>query len=382
MRKPLPTTAVRKVAVIAHSARSLRRYRGGLMRELAARRHRVLAMAPDVDDAVAAEFGAENIQTAVFPLEQQSAGPFAARRTEKAIGEALKAFDPHVVVASGPRTAMLGAALGRSAGAERVVLVVNGLAALGVDGDAPSGWLQGSGAKRRRKAAIAAADMLVFHNPDDPRTLVAEETMPASKPHVVTAGSGVDLSHYAMAPLPPLAGGLVFVMLARLAAGQGVLTFAEAAAALKPKAQAARFILAGLPSTEPDAVTPQHLARWPGAIEVVPSAADVRPLIAAAHVLVHPSRNEGLPGAVLEGLAMGRPVIASDIPGSRLAIDERVNGVLVPPGDADALAAAMESFLRRPDLIPAMSRASRAKAERLFDERAVIEQMLGALGIA
>ncbi len=381
MRKPLPKTAVRKVAVIAHSARSLLRYRGGILRELAVRRHRVLALAPDVDDAVAAELGAHGIQSAAFPLEHQSAGPFAARRTERAIGEALKEFAPHVVVASGPRTAMLGAMLGRSAGAGRVVVIVNGLAALGIDGETPSRWLQGSGARRRRKAAIAAADMLVFHNPDDPRTLLAEETMPADKPYLVTAGSGIDLAHYATAPLPPLAGGLVFLMLARLVTRQGVLTFAEAAAALKPKAQAARFVLAGLPTGDPDAVTSQQLGRSPGSIEVRAPVADVRPLIAEAHVLVHPSTSEGLPGALLEGLALGRPLIASDIPGSRLAIDERVNGVLVPPGDAAALAVAMESFLRRPDLIPAMARASRAKAERLFDERAVIEKMLRALEI-
>jgi len=381
MRKPLPTAAVRKVAVIAHSSRSLLRFRGGLMRELVARRHRVLALAPDVDDAVAADLAAHDIQSAAFPLEHQTAGPFAARRTERAITESLKEFAPHVVVASGPRTAMLGAVIGRSSGAARVVVIVNGLSALGVDGETPSRWLQGSGARRRRKAAIAAADVLVFHNPDDPRTLLAEETMPADKPYLVTAGSGIDLARYAAAPLPPLAGGLVFVMLARLVTRQGVQTFAEAAAGLKPKAQAARFVLAGLPSSDPDAVTTQQLARWPGSLELLPPAADVRPLIADAHVLVHPSMSEGLPGAVLEALAVGRPVIASDIPGSRLAVDERVNGVLVRPGDAAALAVAMESFLRRPDLIPAMARASRAKAERLFDERPVIEQMLRALEI-
>lgn len=108
-----------------------------------------------------------------------------------------------------------------------------------------------------------------------------------------------------------------------------------------------------------------------GAVEVLGELADIRPALAAAHVSVLPSHSEGMPRAVLEALAMGRPVITSDIPGARETVDERVNGVLVPPSQVEPLVAAMESFLKRPDLIAAMARASRQKAERRFDAAAV-----------
>ena len=67
--------------------------------------------------------------------------------------------------------------------------------------------------------------------------------------------------------------------------------------------------------------------------------------------------------------------------GCRETVDERVNGVLVAPRDPEALAEAMESFLRRPDLIPAMARASRGKAERFDSVAAVRRTMLGVVGI-
>ena len=341
-----------------------------------------IAVGYGLDAGARRQLAAMSIEAGDFPLDPLGSVAFAERRTERAISEALKAFAPHAVVASGPRTGLLGATLGKVAGADRVVLIANGLSALGLNVEAArKGWFGESGAHRRRKAGLAAADLVVFHNPDDPRRLIVEGLMPASQRHLVTLGSGVELAHYDTAPLPPLADGLVFLMLARLDKATGIGTFIDAATRVKAKAPGARFVLAGTDGRERGGLTAKHMAVHKAVIEHVGFVADVRPLIAAAHVIVHPSMSEGLPGAVLEALSAGRPVIASDIPGSRSAIDERVNGVLVPPGDADALAAAMESFLRRPDLIPAMARASRAKAERLFDDRVVVAAMLLALDV-
>ncbi len=105
-------------------------------------------------------------------------------------------------------------------------------------------------------------------------------------------------------------------------------------------------------------------------------------LLAQCHIFVYPSHAEGMPQPVLEAMAAGRPIITTDVAGCRDTVDERVNGCLVKAGDARALAAAMESFLKRPDLIPSIARASRAKAERFCGIETVSGSLLAALGLA
>jgi glycosyltransferase involved in cell wall biosynthesis len=103
--------------------------------------------------------------------------------------------------------------------------------------------------------------------------------------------------------------------------------------------------------------------------------------MARTHVFVLPATGDAVPNALVEAVAMGRPVITTTARGCRVAVREGTNGILIPPGDPGALASAMARLLVRPDLIPSMSRASRALAESRFDSRRVHEQLLNALGL-
>ena len=198
---------------------------------------------------------------------------------------------------------------------------------------------------------------------------------------MVVPGAGVDLTRFKPAPLPPIEAGLVFLMIAPLDQRHGVLEYAEAARQIRSHGRRARFQLVATPSQSVDAMSLAQLAPYASDLEFLDPSDDVRPLLAACHVYVYPSRAEGMPRTVLEALAMGRPVITTDTPGCREAIDERVNGCLVPPHDAGALTLAIESILKRPDLIPSQARAGRLKAERRFDVRDVNRSLFEALGM-
>ncbi|HVP01395.1 MAG TPA: glycosyltransferase, partial [Solirubrobacteraceae bacterium] len=107
-------------------------------------------------------------------------------------------------------------------------------------------------------------------------------------------------------------------------------------------------------------------------------------LMAAADVVVQPSRNEGLSITVLEAMAAGRPVVASDVGGTRESVADGVTGVLVPPGRPDALAAALDALLRDPRRRAALGAAARARAVASFSAQAmaaatsaVYEELLG-----
>ena len=78
-----------------------------------------------------------------------------------------------------------------------------------------------------------------------------------------------------------------------------------------------------------------------GAFKLRGRVANIAAFLAEVDVLVHPSLQEGLPLAVLEGMAAAKPVVASDLPAIRYALADGAAGELVPPGDAGALAAAM-----------------------------------------
>jgi glycosyltransferase involved in cell wall biosynthesis len=94
---------------------------------------------------------------------------------------------------------------------------------------------------------------------------------------------------------------------------------------------------------------------------------DVPSLLAAAGVFVLSSRSEGLPISVLEAMAAGLPVVASDVGGLREQVVDGETGLLVPAGDPERLADALRSLLDDAPRRAAMGAAGRARAEELFD---------------
>lgn len=109
---------------------------------------------------------------------------------------------------------------------------------------------------------------------------------------------------------------------------------------------------------------------------------DVPSYLQAADVFVLPSRREGMPVALLEAMACGLPCIASRLPGSTEAIiDDGVNGVLVPPGDALALAAALERLLSNPDERQRLGTAARATISHRYSSGNVADRWLDAYAL-
>lgn len=103
---------------------------------------------------------------------------------------------------------------------------------------------------------------------------------------------------------------------------------------------------------------------------------DTARLMAAADVLVLPSREEGLSNVILEAMAAALPVLASDAGGSPELIDHDRSGLLFPSGDVDALAAALQRLLEDPSLRQQLGAAARARIEAEFAISRLIERSL------
>jgi glycosyltransferase involved in cell wall biosynthesis len=104
---------------------------------------------------------------------------------------------------------------------------------------------------------------------------------------------------------------------------------------------------------------------------------DVRPAIHAADCVVLPSYREGLPRSLMEASAMGKPVIATDVPGCRDVVEDGVTGLLCAPQSDVDLAAKMTTFLQMSAQTRAqMGTNGRAFVRREFDEKIVFAHYL------
>lgn len=360
-----------RFALVAPSAESVLNLRDGLVLEAVVRRHRVLCITPPASSRnvnMLRDLGAQH-----RALDKEAPRiPFLSDwQQTKQLVDIFRDWQPHVAMGFGMRPMVDAAIAARRAKVKRVVSLCNGLPANGVEGLA----------QRRLAHAMRASDAVIFHNQDDPRRLADAGLLPEGLRSAVVPGAGVDLRRFPAKPLPPQADGIVFLMISRLEHPRGVMDYAIAARELKQRVKDARFLLAGPLGKGSEAVTLDALAAAGGALEYQGSLDDVRKTLASSHVFVYPSHAEGMPLAVLEALATGRPVITTDTPGCRETVDDLVSGCLVAAGNAKALAAAMEGFIKRPELIQSASRAARLKAERRFDRAAVNRTLLEVLGL-
>lgn len=369
-----------RIAVIGSDAMLVARLRGNLIKGLISSGHAVRCFAPQAGAGPARHLADLGAELASFPLDPPGAGPFAERSNINALASALGEWQPQIVVTNGRRTTLFGIEAAAKARVARIVPIVSGLGSLELGPAENGSWLARTRRKRRLKSAFAASAAAIFHNTSDVEALQALGLLsPARLPLCVVNGAGVSLDDFAQQPLPGLEDGMVFILLARLDRLKGVEEFCAAARLVKAQAPTARFIVVGPPGIGADGISAADMRAWEGAVTYEGAADDPRQALASAHVVVLPSKVEGMSRVLMEAAALGRPIITSDIPGCRNAVDERINGCLVPPGDAAALAEALQSFLKRPDQLAPMGRASRLKAERRFDERQVVQHELAMI---
>lgn len=168
-----------------------------------------------------------------------------------------------------------------------------------------------------------------------------------------------------------------FLMIARLLYDKGYLEYVAAACEIKKIYTDAEFLLLGsidesYPNHVPRSVVEKDVAN--GSINYLGYIDDVRAVVRDVDCIVHPSfYNEGLSRVLMEGLAMAKPIITTDIPGCKETVDDGINGFLCKPRDAESLVAAIKKFLRLSEYERLkLGQAGRQKAEKQFDVRKVI----------
>lgn len=228
--------------------------------------------------------------------------------------------------------------------------------------------------KRLYRFALSYAYKVWFLNQSDIDDFLGNKLIAPEKVFHLP-GEGVNLREFQKVLLPSTYG-FTFILIARMLTDKGVYEFVDAARILKRKYPNLRFRLLGpADSDNPTAISIKQLNEWQqsGFVEYLGSANDIRPHVSKAHVVVLPSYREGLSKVLMEAAAMGRPLIASNVPGCIELIDEGVNGYLCEVRNAEDLADKMELMLAKtPQELQHMGDASRQKMYEEFDERKIV----------
>ena len=199
---------------------------------------------------------------------------------------------------------------------------------------------------------------------------------------VETIYNGIDPTPwFALAPHQRRAGEFKIVTVGNVRRVKGHDVLIRAAAELRRDFPGAQVQIAGEILDQDYFLELQNLIRELGLGDRVIFAGGVSDLcgfLGGADLFVLPSRSEGFSNAIVEAMAAGLPVVASDVGGNAEAVLDGKTGRIVPPDDADALAAAMRQFLADPEMACQMGAAGRARVAERFTSDAMIGQVTAA----
>lgn len=215
-------------------------------------------------------------------------------------------------------------------------------------------------AGRVSSAVIAVSDF-------DRRRALAERVLPASKLHLVRNGIALP----PILPQPETDAPLSVLMVARFGSPKDQPLLLRALSRLRHPWEL--HLLGDGPRRRDfeDLVGALDLAEK---VHVHGNRRDVERFLRTSHVVCLPSDWEGLPLSLLEAMAAGRPVVASDVGGIPEAVDHEKTGLLVPRGDEDGWVNALERLATSPSLRRTMGRAARLRVERMFSVERMLEE--------
>lgn len=370
-----------QIALISNQAKSMINFRGPLIEELVRRGHKVLALAPDFEELTRSECEKLGARPVDFTMSRTGMNPFRELAAILELRRLLKTLCPDVVLSFFLKPVIYGTIAAASAKIEQRFALIEGLGFAFT----PSG-----GFDLRRFAvqlpmllltrfAMKRLDKVIMLNRDDRNELIDRGLVPSGATCLLGA-IGLDLDEWPELPLPR--ERVVFILVARLLADKGIREFVEAVRIVRRSNCDARFLLLGGLDDNPTAISSVEVNSWvtEGLIEW-PGHVPVRPWLAIANVFVLPSYREGLPRSTQEAMAMGRPVVTTDVPGCRDTVIEGRNGFKVPARDPEALANAMKYFIEQPCAIATMGAESRRIAEKQFDAQLQNCKLLDLMGI-
>lgn len=309
------------------------------------------------------EIEALGCRTIDFDFHRSSLKPLTQANVVRRLSTLMAVEKPDVVHAIAMQVLVVTAIATRAARVPHVVLHLTGLGFLGIS--------EGTAARLIRPLALRELDRtlrrpgnwLLAENPDDVAFL-REGGADAGDRLTILGGAGIDEHEYPAQPAPnnPVP---VAAFVGRMIRSKGVDVLVEAQQLLARRDVPLAVALYGKTDDDnPGGVPRAEIEAWAhrGGVTWHGHVSDIRQVWASADIAVLPAiTREGLPRAVLEAAASARPLIVTDVPGCRHVVRDGIDGIIVPPSDAPALALALERLASDPTLRERMGAAARER---------------------
>lgn len=374
---PTPEPAGRPFVVLSgNTCWNIAHFRAALLNGLLAAGYRITVLA--APDRTVDQLRARGIEVRPLPMARSGMNPLIEARLLMRYIRELRALRPDAYLGFTIKPNVYGAIAARMAG----VPAINTVTGIGTP-LLSKGFLWAL-SERLYRLAFRRSHTVFFENRSDLDFMVERKIVTRDQARVIP-GSGVDMEHFKPdAESASGAGGpRTFLFIGRLILHKGVREFIDAARILKRKLPEARFQLLGsLDPGNPTSVSHAELQSWidEGVVEHLGEHEDIRPMIRASTAVVLSSYREGMSRALLEGAAMGKPLVGTDVPGSRELVEEGVTGALCAPRDAASLAAAMERIaVASPQQIAKLGANARDKVGREYSDELVSRGFLDVL---
>ena len=304
-------------------------------------------------------------------VNSRSINIFSDLRMLFRLWQVFKTSNPDLIILYTIKSCIYGSIVARLMGIP-VIINITGMG---------SGFLKGGliaqGILFLYKIGIGKNAQVVFQNQDDQELFLRNKIIPQSQANLIQ-GSGISLEDFPLTTYPKNEE-FIFLMIARLIKDKGIGEYIEAAKILLTKLSNVKFqILGKIDQSAHSDFSKEYIEvlQAKKIIEYLGESDDVKKYIISADCIVLPSYREGTSKALLEGHAMGRPLIATNVSGCKEIILNNLSGLLCKPQDSSDLASMMLQMMGKSRAERAeMGILGREKVKNEFSEEIVFSQM-------
>lgn len=373
-----------KVLIIASYSKSIFNFRGELLKEIMNRGHKVFVATPlnDSDEIIIKKFNKMGIRFSQIRINKSEVNILSDIKTLIDIYKVINFFKPDLICTYTIKPNIFtGLILNiKNIFNRKKILfypMVTGLGSvfLNQENSIKNKLLKGF-VKKLFKVAFLSSKKIIFQNPDDIEFFKKEKIVLDFSKAKRVWGSGVNLKSFKAKPINK---DEIFLMLSRLLKDKGIREYFEAARIVKFKYPKAKFLLAGSFDNNPSGIKKEEFKKLMefGSVKYLGELKCVKEVLSKCTYYVLPSYREGTPRSSLEALAVGRPILSTDVPGCRETVIDGFNGYLVKSQDAFSLSNGMEKLLKASyNEIKTMSKNSLLLAKEKYDVKKINKDLI------